>query len=80
MTCVASRIIDKCGGFRAVSRITGRSENQVRKWTYSRERGGTGGLIPAQFQQRLVEATRFTETPITPDDFFDLPEAGEDAA
>lgn len=77
----AERIITLCGGFDAVASITGRSANQVRKWTYPKARGGTGGLIPSQFHQLLLDAMRGADRPLRPDDFFDpSPKPDEDRA
>ena len=66
----ANTIIMKCGGFAAVAQITGRSEVRVRRWTYSRERGGSDGLIPSECQQMLMEHARKARLDLTPDDFF----------
>jgi hypothetical protein len=43
----AQTIIDKFGGVPALAKATGFSLNSVYKWTYPKEKGGTGGLIPA---------------------------------
>jgi len=52
---VATRIIDKLGGHQAVADLLGCHVTRVYRWTYSLERGGTGGLIPLK-QQRLLIA------------------------
>ena len=74
----ANTIIAKCGGIAAVARITGRSEVRVRRWGYSKARGGTGGLIPAECQQLLMEHARAHQLDLCPDDFF--PEPAEKGA
>lgn len=74
---VASRVIAKCGGVVGVSRITGRSPVSIFKWRHPRSKGGTGGLIPAEMQAVLMAAALRGEVPLTPEDFFDLPEAAE---
>jgi hypothetical protein len=66
----ATTIIAVCGGFRAVAEATGRNETRVRRWTYPRERGGTGGLIPAECQQLLMEAARVKGWPLKAAHFF----------
>lgn len=81
----ANSIIILCGGFAAVSDMTGRSEVRVRRWTYPKCRGGTGGLIPADCQQVLMAAARERGIPLRPSHFFpgydDIsPQTSEDAA
>lgn len=68
----ASTIIEICGGFRAVSKMTGRDETRVRRWTYPKEKGGTGGLIPAEIAQVLMSKAIATGIPLTPEHFFAL--------
>lgn len=66
----AQTIIELCGGFRAVAQITGRDETRVRRWTYPKDRGGTGGLIPAECQVLLMAAARERGLPLTAEHFF----------
>ncbi len=66
----ANRVIEICGGFRAVAEMTGRTEIRVRRWTYSKEKGGTGGLIPSDCQQRLLSAARGRDIDLRPEHFF----------
>lgn len=68
----AARVIAKCGGYRTVSDWLGLSVAQVYKFTYAREKGGTGGLIPADHQPTLLKIARENDIALTPDDFFDL--------
>jgi hypothetical protein len=70
-------IITLCGGYKAVSEMTGRDETRVRRWTYPKERGGSDGLIPSDVQQRLMDAARARGLPLTPEHFF--PRSGEAA-
>jgi hypothetical protein len=84
----ANTIIEICGGFRAVADMTQRSEVRVRRWTYPKDRGGTGGLIPAECQQLLLTAARARGIGLRPDHFFrpsgesepETPTPEEDAA
>ena len=71
---IAKRVITKCGGVDAVISITGRSKAQIYKWTWSRP-VGTGGLIPASAQQLLMAAAHRGEVNLSPEDFFETPEA-----
>lgn len=66
----AKSIIELCGGFAAVADMTGRNIAQVYRWTYAKEKGGTGGLIPADVQLKLMEAARAKGIPLTPEHFF----------
>lgn len=75
----ASRVIQICGGVDAVMAMTGRSRSRVLRWTYPKERGGTGGLIPSDVQPVLINAARAKGIGLLPDHFFDLPAEGEAA-
>lgn len=75
----AKTVIDICGGIPAVAEMTGRDKTRVYRWMQPRERGGTGGLIPAEAQQALIAEARARKLPLRPDHFFP-PESGEDAA
>jgi len=66
----AQRIIEKCGGVTRTAELVGRSESWVYRWTYPRERGGTGGLVPRQAQFALLDAARDGKVDIQPADFF----------
>ena len=75
----ASTIIEICGGFKAVAEITGRDETRVRRWTYPKEKGGTGGLIPTECQQALMSAARQSGGPLRPEHFFPETNSGDAA-
>lgn len=77
---VAGRVIAKCGGFQTVADWLGLSLPQVYKFTYPREKGGTGGIIPAKHQPTLLQKSRETGGALEPGDFFDLDAAVERAA
>ena len=66
----ARTIIDICGGFRAVAEMTGRNETRVRRWTYPKDRRGSGGLIPAECQQVIMAEARRRNIPLLPEHFF----------
>lgn len=68
---IADRIIKKCGGVARTAELVGRSESWVYRWTYSREKGGTGGNVPRSAQEALLEASRRGAVNIEPADFFD---------
>jgi len=72
MDTTAERVIVKCGGYQTVAKWLGLSLAQVYKFTYSREKGGTGGVIPARHQPTLLRLARENDVALTPDDFFDI--------
>ncbi len=76
----ANTIIQVCGGFSAVAEITGRDETRVRRWTYTKDKGGTGGLIPSECQQVLMEEARKRGLPLTPEHFFPMENSERGAA
>jgi hypothetical protein len=76
----AHNIITICGGFEAVAAMTQRSEVRVRRWTYPKDRGGTGGLIPSDVQQVLMAAARERGIPLRPEHFFPESAAKADPA
>jgi len=44
--------------------------SRVYRWTYPKNRGGTGGLVPAKHQARLLQLAREAGRQIEPSDFF----------
>lgn len=66
----ANTIIMICGGFAEVAAMTGRNKVQVRRWTYPKDRGGTGGLIPSDAAQTLLAQAQARGLPLRPDHFF----------
>ena len=48
----------------------GLSVTSVYRFTYPKERGGGGGLIPAEHQQVILEKARELEIELSPEDFF----------
>lgn len=79
MDSPAKRVIEKCGsgnfraGIKVVAEITGTDKSRVHRWTYSKEKGGTDGLIPSQQQQALLDGARARGIALEPADFFDFP-------
>lgn len=69
----AKTVIEICGGFRRVAELTGRDETRVRRWTYEKARGGTGGLIPSDVQQDLMVRARAAGVLLLPEHFFPAP-------
>lgn len=72
MSNAASRVIDICGGPKAVAGMLGIGVISVRKWTYTTDRnGGTGGRVPTKRIAPLIRAARAHGIALTPADFFD---------
>lgn len=73
MVQIAENIITKCGGAQVVADWLGLKVSAVHRWKYPPERGGTGGLVPSNRQQDLLEKARANGVDLTPDDFFAIP-------
>lgn len=54
----AERAIEKFGGFEQLAEALGRHPISIRKWTYGRDKGGTGGLIPTSIQGQVLAEAR----------------------
>lgn len=59
----ADRLIDKFGGARALTRALQEAgfdinPTSVYRWTYPRDKGGTGGVIPHHSLQQIIVAAR----------------------
>lgn len=70
MLTPAHKVIEICGGYHAVAEMTGRHETRVRRWTYAKDKGGTGGLIPSDMQQVLLDGARERGIDLRPEHFF----------
>jgi hypothetical protein len=66
----AHTVITICGGYAETARMAGRSEVRIRRWEYTKEKGGTGGLIPADCQQVLLDAACAEGKDLRPEHFF----------
>ena len=66
----ASHIIALLGGPQATAELAGVHISRVFRWTYPKARGGTGGLVPAQHQQHLLDCARDRGIAVEPADFF----------
>lgn len=70
MCNVAEQIIKKCAGHENVARYACVDVSRVYRWTYPKERGGTGGLIPTKRQHLLLSNANAHGVSIGPSDFF----------
>jgi len=67
----AAHVIDKCGGIPETAELVGRDRSTVNRWMRPKETGGTGGLVPAEHQQTLLDRAREKGIDLTPNDFFE---------
>ncbi|TPN69768.1 hypothetical protein [Mesorhizobium sp. B1-1-5] len=65
----AKSIIAKVG-IENIAKITGKHVSRVYRWMYSKERGGTGGLIPQGEQPVILEYAEANGIDLTHRDFF----------
>jgi hypothetical protein len=66
----AEVVIAIMGGDDAVAGIIGRHRTTVTRWRQPREKGGTGGLVPAEHQQPLLDEARRIGKDLRPEHFF----------
>ncbi|MGP9819229.1 hypothetical protein ACTZWW_04370 [Salinarimonas sp. NSM] len=57
--------------------MLGVNVSRVYRWTYPVARGGTGGVIPARHQAKLLTTARERGIELEPADFFPRAEAAE---
>lgn len=75
----AKSVIAKIG-IENVAKITGKHVSRVYRWMYSKERGGTGGLIPQGDAPALLAWAKANDVELTPADFFPSPESDHAAS
>lgn len=66
MANAASIVIDRLGGFKAVAAYLSVSKSSVHRWTYPKERGGTGGTIPQRHFSALLEMATEKDIQLSP--------------
>lgn len=69
----AERVIRKFGGAARLCRLLRHvgapiSTSTVFRWSYSKAKGGTGGVIPSKVWDQIFRAARFEGVVITPED------------
>lgn len=65
----ARHVVEKCGGINATAELIGLDRSAVNRWLLPKERGGTGGQVPARHQPALLQKVPGLE----PADFFQAP-------
>lgn len=66
----AFSIIKDLGGAAKVAEITGKHVSRVYRWSCSKEKGGTGGTIPAADASLLLAHAKKHGLPVTAERFF----------
>lgn len=69
----AYTVIKKLGGLENAALASGASESWVSRWRVSKDRRGTGGLIPSKYHSRILEWARENKKSLRPSDFFGAP-------
>lgn len=69
----AASIIKKLGGHVAVSTYLKTAKNAPYRWTYSKERGGTGGVIPHWHHDDLLKMAADLGIPMSRADLVEMP-------
>lgn len=72
MQNIAEKIIAKLGGAPIVAKIIDIDVSQVYRWTYPKQRGGTGGLVPSWHQQPLLDWAKNNNIDLSHADFFEI--------
>lgn len=63
-----SRLARKVLGARRLAELCSRTTDAIRKWDRAKSKGGTGGLVPAEFQQRILDVADREGLPLEPRD------------
>lgn len=66
----ASTVIAKIGGVDIAAQVTGKHVSRIYRWTYPREKGGTGGVIPHEDATKLLKHASDHKIELTAADFF----------
>jgi len=70
MENIADKIFTKLGGPAVAAGATGVAVQTAYRWSYPKERGGTGGVIPAKYHQILLDFSSKSDLPLKHSDFF----------
>lgn len=69
----AASIIEKCGGSKAVAKLTGAHCSRVSRWQYAKAQGGTGGVIPHMAAMRLLRWSKQHRKGLRASEFMKFP-------
>lgn len=65
----AARIIRLCG-VKRIAKWAGVTETSVYRWDHAKEKGGSGGVIPSEHHQLILNGALAEGCALTPADFF----------
>lgn len=68
--CPAARVIAACGGVKRTAELVGRHPTAVNRWMMPKEKGGTGGTVPAKAAEKLMAIAKEMGLKIEGADFF----------
>ncbi len=68
-----SRYVRQVMGSIRLAELCGRTTEAIRKWDRVRSKGGGGGLIPAEFQARILKTAKAEGLPISAEDLIGEP-------
>lgn len=68
-----SRRVRQVIGSVRLARICNRGTDAIRKWDRAKSKGGTGGLIPAEFQARILKLAEDEQLPLSARDLIAEP-------
>lgn len=55
MISPATKLVEKFGGPEIVARVTGRASTAPYRWQHTKDKGGTGGLVPQRYHRALLD-------------------------
>jgi hypothetical protein len=68
-----SREVRRLVGAVALAQLCNRTTEAIRKWDRPKSKGGTGGLIPAEFQARILDYATEKGLPLKAEDLIAEP-------
>jgi hypothetical protein len=66
----ARTVLAKIGGVDVAAEVTGKHVSRIYRWTYPREKGGTGGVVPHDDATKLLAHAREKSIDLKAEDFF----------
>lgn len=63
----AQVVIDVFGGVRPTARVALVNPSTVCRWLQPKARGGTGGMVPSEYMERLLDAAKAMNKHLTAD-------------
>lgn len=73
----ASKVIEKLGGEAVVAEVLETASTAPYRWQYSREKGGTGGLIPQRHHRKLLDFAHQNQISLKAEEFLPEREAAQ---